>query len=312
MSVRKLFLPVGIVAALPLSLYFYPLGLWLKGHSAVYAVVIMIFLVNGLEFSTEGTKFTRRSILLLLSAAFLALVLAPVLGLLVGVVLKLKTEFSYGLVVICAMPTTLSSAIVITGVCGGNRIRALFLTIGINMLAIVSIPLVLPYLIGYEGGVRIDPLILFGKMLFLVLLPFSVGYCMRRMVRLPALVASYFPSAGVVLLVFIALSTAREHIVSIEFSQVSVLFLGVIVAHLLLLCAGAWLGGRVCHSIEDGIAFSLCCAQKTLPLAITVLAAVGLGDGFVLISCLMYYFFQLFIDNFAAHHVNCLIGRHGK
>ncbi|MHC4885818.1 MAG: bile acid:sodium symporter [Planctomycetota bacterium] len=293
---KKLFLPVGIIIAVVAALLAPSLGRWLKAHHAVYAMVVGIFLVNGWRFKVGEMRFDRRLGTLILAGAVLSLGLGPVLVSALVWMLGLQGEMAMGLFVIASMPTTLSSAIVITTAYGGNGPWALLFTISLNLLAIFTIPILLPFFLGIEGGVEIDSVNLLAKMALLVLLPFAVGYGLQRVIALNETVASYAPSLMVILLVYAAFSNSSAILNTLDPSHLPLLLICVLFLHGVLLALSRQLGRGYGLERPELIAVMLCVAQKTLPMAISVLAAIGIGDGLVIIPCLAYYFVQLTLD----------------
>ncbi len=303
MSFKKLFLPVGIVLAVVFALLWAEPGLWMRQNSAVYVLVMAIFCINGWSFSIGEVRMGRKIVLVLLCAVVVSLILGPVFGYIGTLLVDIDEYMELGLIVMAAMPTTLSSAIVIAGVCGGNRAWAMFFTIGLNLVAIISIPLLLPWFINVDTGISVDSIYLLKKMLFLVLLPFGVGYGFGRLCKLPKLVVSYLPSVCVILVVYVAFCTSSSMLKSFDYSRLPLVLLLAAALHIVLMLISSLSCRLLRLNHEDSVAFILCVAQKTLPMAISVLTAIKMDSGLTLVPCLAYYFIQLTLDTFIVSHM---------
>ena len=78
---------------------------------------------------------------------------------------------------------------------------------------------------------------------------------------------------------------------------------GVAVLHCLLLIISAQ-AGKMLHLVPaDHKALVFVSSQKTLAIALAVLTNIRYDTGSAIIVCLMFHFFQLFIDSFLAAYV---------
>jgi sodium/bile acid cotransporter 7 len=78
------------------------------------------------------------------------------------------------------------------------------------------------------------------------------------------------------------------------------IFMGVASIHILLLIINAYAGKLLRLSSADQKAMLFVSSQKTMALAIAVLASIKFDTGNAIIVCLMFHFFQLFFDSFLA------------
>ncbi|MBR2373724.1 MAG: bile acid:sodium symporter, partial [Lentisphaeria bacterium] len=114
---KKLFLPVGMIVAVIMSFTFPEIGIAFKGLKLNNLLIIAIFLVCGWQ-TTADVKFDRKFLLIFISGALITLIAAPVAGWGIAGVLRLDPMSAVGLMVIAAMPPTLSSGVVMTGTAG--------------------------------------------------------------------------------------------------------------------------------------------------------------------------------------------------
>ena len=120
MSVRKAFLPVGLILACLAALAVPAGGVALKNAHMISGFVIIIFLVNGWEFKVAETRLDRRFLFAFASSAGLSLILGPFIGLWVAHLFGTDPLMTTGLVVMAAVPVTLSSATVMAEISDGK------------------------------------------------------------------------------------------------------------------------------------------------------------------------------------------------
>nr|WP_054693744.1 bile acid:sodium symporter [Desulfosarcina cetonica] len=235
----------------------------------------------------------------------LILVAAPLVA--AGLVrLPMETGVALGIVLVAAMPTTLSSGVVMTGQAGGNIAHALFVTILSNCAAIVSIPLTLPLLLHslqLDASLTIDQRAVFIKLLVLVLLPLGVGMGIKH--RLPSIPPQRKRQLGminqaiVLLIVFISLGAARQ--VLVEQAGIALLIVPLaIVFHAILLV----MAFGICRMLAIGPgrreAVIFMGAQKTLPLSVMLQVTLFPGYGSALLVCVLHHLIHLMMDGYLA------------
>ncbi len=296
---RHLFLPFGLLLAIPVALLQPAGGKWLAGYNGIQVLILLIFVISGYQSKSHRTAGNRYLLKILFFSACSALLLSPLLGLALTKMFCLPHELAIGLLVIASVPPTLSSGIVITEISGGNTNLALFLTIGLNILGIFSTPLLLNICLQASGPIALNQMALLGKMIFLVLLPFILGKAIRHL-RHPGRVSprwSYVNSSCVILVVYISLSVARQAFTGLHPQEYAAI-IGIVAGFhgLLLLINATW--GKMLHlAASDQKAVLFVNSQKTLPISIAILANMPVTTGSAVIVCLMFHFVQLVIDS---------------
>lgn len=300
MFFRKLYLPLGIIAAAAAALSSEQPGSFLKEAGTVPVLIMIIFLVNGYQMKLADFKVDKSFWRTFIFAALISLICGPFLGKALSGLSGLTGLFSLGLIVMSAVPPTLSSGIVITEVSGGNKNWALFLTIGLNVLGIFTIPPVLKICLHENGEVEISPWPLFFKLTAYVLLPLLSGMIARKLIPgkdFPEKLR-YIPSTCVILTVWIALSASRSLLDTVPGAQYLFMALGAMSVHGLLLAVN-YAGGHFLLHLKnpENKALFFVASQKTLPIAISVLAVLGDKTAPALLTCLVFHFGQLLIDS---------------
>lgn len=303
MSFKQAFLPVGLVVAIVAALVAPGAGVAMQEAGMIAVFVIIIFLVNGWEFRLTGTRVGGGLWSALLLSAALSLLAGPFVGLWTGRLFGGDPRLLTGLVVMSAVPVTLSSAIVMSEISGGNRAWALLMTIGLNLAGIFTLPFMLNLTLGASGLIDISVAGLLWNLIKLVLLPFLAGIVLRRLFgggvgRVPLL--SYVPSACVILTVFVGFAASRDLLVGLPPGQYPPIGGAAFMVHAVLMAAAFGLARLLRLGRAERNTFVFVSSQKTLPLAVGVIAIIDPTNAVALVPCLLFHFMQLFFDSFLA------------
>ncbi len=299
---KQLFLPLGLILAVIVGFTLPTGGTFLSDHSGPKIIVFIIFLISGYQTGSKELSVDLRLLRLFCVAAVISLLLAPLLGLLVSKLLNLPLYLAMGLIIMSTVPPTISSGVVITGVSRGNGTLALFLTISLNLLGIFSMPFVLDFCLKAAGPIDIDQNALLFKMLFFVLLPFIAGKAIRSISgrKQVSPLWSYLNSSAVIVIVYASISTSTSALMGLAATDYITILAGVAAVHILLLLTNAYASKLLQLSSADRKAMLFVTSQKTMALALAVLANINFDTGNAIVVCLMFHFFQLFLDSFLA------------
>ena len=298
MNFKKLFLPVGLVLAIACALITPQPGIWMKHQGFVPVFVVIIFLVSGWQFNIRDAKLNHKFIYALLLALIISLLGAPFLGIGAVELFDFGTMTALGLIVVCCVPVTLSSATVITELAHGNTVWSLLITVVMNLVGIFTIPLMLKLTLEEAEGVSISAWNLLLKLILLVLLPFLAGLTAKKITKLKSkAILAYVPSTCVILTVYTASAASRKLFYESSLIEILLLIAATFSIHIILMLA-AWLGGKVIKLEAPELkALIFVSSQKTLPVAISVLAVLCDNPGAAIIPCLVFHFTQLFADS---------------
>lgn len=296
------FLPVGLLLAFLFAWLAPGPGAWLQQQGLIPWMVVTIFLVNGFQTVLGELPRGRRILVASLVAVVISLLLSPLIGLALVAALAPPAAVAVGWVVMAAVPPTLSSGIVMTRIAGGNVAKALYLTILLNLLGVFTIPFMLQMTLGGVGILSVSPWPLLQQLVLVVLLPFLLGMLLKRSGRIgpPGWLLKYLPSSCVIATVWMSASTSSDTLKGLEPGLLLLMVIGALGVHglLLLLC---WLARFVYRpSRDEWLALLFPVAQKTLPVALGVLAAMGELAGLAMVACIVFHFLQLFIDSMIA------------
>jgi len=278
-------------------------GVRLREAGIPAIVVWSIFFVSGLNLSPTRLRSGVSDVAVILFAVAGGYGMAPLVAMALGM-LPLEPGVRTGLFLVAAMPTTLSSGIVLTASAGGNEAAALAATLASNALGVVAVPWILGLLAGWGGGdlpsATMPKAALALKLGVLVLVPLALGLVIRSRVPEPVRKGSACVNpALVVLMVWIGLAGSRATVMASPRVLAVAAGLSILFHALLwgLLFAAAWLarigpGRREALIITGG--------QKTLPLALLLQTRLFPGNAQVLAVAVVHHLVHLMMDGYLA------------
>jgi len=296
------FLPVGLLLALLVAWLLPAPGAVLQQLGFIPWMVVTIFLINGYQTRFKELPRGRKIFSASIIAVLISLLISPFIGLAVVSAVSLPIGAAMGLVVMATVPPTLSSGIVMTGIAGGHVAKALFLTILLNLVGVFTVPFMLQLTLDNVGIIPISPLPLLKQLILIVLIPFLAGMFAKSVVHMPSRhwLLRYLPSSCVIATVWLSVSASADTLKALDFQLLLLIVVAATVVHgaLLLLC---WLS-RYLYRPNRGewVALLFTVSQKTLPVAVGVLAAMHQPVGLAMVACIIFHFVQLFIDSMIA------------
>lgn len=263
------------------------------------ALVFVVMLLSTLGVDLRG--LARQGSTWLAAAAGVAINagLAPLLGWLAG--RPLAAPLADGLVLACALPATIASAIVWTRLGGGNEAVAALVTLTTNLGCFVVLPLWTHLLLGRQAD--LDPRGMVVELLAMVVAPMLLAQALRLAPPLAAAAdrarngLGTLAQVGVLTLGFLGAIEGAGNLASTDSPPTPLDWGGLVLAvtgvHVALLAVG-W---RVAHACgwgrAEAVALSIAGSQKTLAAGVGVALAFGPVAVFPLIA---YHFTQLVID----------------
>ena len=293
---KKLFLPVGMLVAVALAFIVPDPGIWFKGLKLNNWLIIAIFLVCGWQ-TTADLKFDRKFLLVFVTGALITLIAAPFAGWGIAKGFHLDPLSAAGLMVIAAMPPTLSSGVVMTGTAGGNTLLAMTVTIGYSFIGVFILPVILPLVLPEGTEIVVKPWKMLLDLALLVILPAVSGVGLRLLTKkkLPAW-GGHIPSLCVILLVWGFFSAASADMLKFPVGTLLAAAAGSLLLHVALM-AGMWYGSALFKAdVPERKAMLFTGASKTLTIALATLSIIG-ASGTAVIPCMVFYFLQMLIDS---------------
>ena len=288
------------------------MGNWLGSRHIPEVCVAAMFLLSGLALDARIARKGITDLPTFGGALAVIFIAAPLLAAAHVAALPLPGGLAVGLVLVGAMPTTLSSGVIMAQRAGGNPATALMITLSASGLAILTIPPVLELLLGTTAAATtavIDKPALALRLATLVLAPLAIGLVARTAlgrigVAVPAGI-NHCNLALVLVVVWIALSRSHN---TLQQAPRTVLIAGLLATsfHGLLLAVAA-LTAR-CLGLGPGRRETvwLLGAQKTLPVALLLQTALFPEYGDALVFCVVHHVLHLSADGILANHTSPL------
>ena len=304
--VSKQNLPIGLLTVVIVGLVFPQPGRYLATLPTQYVAVSAIFFLSGLMLRTEemfAALFAWRGSLW---GTVSILFLTPAIGTAIAFQVPIDPAFQLGLALFCCMPTTLSSGIALTNQARGNSALALLLTLVTNVAGIFTVPFVLALLLGALGQVELSATDLSVKLCLSILLPLTAGKIVRRFVATWAgdnrksLTTS--SNLALITIPWMKFSESSEELAQIALGHLLLLIVSGLAIHILYLLINAGVCSLLRLPEPARRAVVLMASQKTLPVAMTVLAflpgwAVSpQTKGLLAIPCITFHLGQNALD----------------
>lgn len=231
--------------------------------------------------------------------------LAPPLGWLASLIVP--AELAAGVVLVTTVPSTLSSAAVITRRAGGNDAVAFLVTIITSLACFLVIPSWLYVLIGIRAEVDFGSIVL-GLML-LVVLPIIAAQVMRQWAPLGGWATrhksllSNLAQVGILAMVFIGAVFCGQRLAALEADSpisagaILLMIVAVTAVHIALVIIGISTSRALSFERADAIAVAFSGSQKTLMVGVYLSMAVG---PLAILPMVAYHAIQLIIDTLIA------------
>jgi sodium/bile acid cotransporter 7 len=213
-------------------------------------------------------------------------------------------EFSLGLAVMAAVPTSLSSGVTLVIQGYGNGALALLFTVAGNIAGIVTAPLMVKAVLGSMTDTRVDSLDLLVKLGVSILVPVIVGKALRELVppvrkhickfKAPLYLVN---NLQITLIVWQKVSAAHGVLIEQEAGDVLLAALAAVSLHCLFLAlniVATWLARLPEAERRAAVVMA---SQKNLPTAATIIsyfdpASVG-NLGLITVPCIVFYIMQV-------------------
>jgi sodium/bile acid cotransporter 7 len=136
----------------------------------------------------------------------------------------------------------------------------------------------------------------------IVLAPFLAGMAAKVWAPLDPKhwTLQYLPSMCIILTVWMALSDSSELFQSLEIATLLKIAAATLLLHFTLMLLSFILSNLLKLEARARLAMLFTLSQKTLPVAISVLAALDAAIGEAVLACVLFHFLMLFSDSMLA------------
>lgn len=271
----------------------------------------LVFFLHGLGLSLDNLKsgmLNWRIHLVVQSFTFLVF---PIIYFIANFFIKgwLPNDLLLGFVYLCALPSTVSSSVALTGIAKGNVSAAIFNATLSGLIGIVLTPIIVHLLSGEDSGSLSLPDAILG-IAKLLLVPLVLGQLLR-----PLLIKQYTKYKAytsnldrfvILMLIFNAFSDSVESGLWKNNSPYVLLeaFVGALILLIIVLYLSKYAAKAMAFSTEDEIAAVFCGSKKTLasgiPMAKLIFGAHP-GLGLIMLPIIFYHQVQLIICSYLAN-----------
>lgn len=272
--------------------------------------VALIFFIHGAALSTDQLKTGMTNWRLQAFIHIATFVMFPLAGLALyfGAGGAIDADVRLGFFYLCAISSTISSSVALTGLARGN-VPAAVLAATVSGLAGMALTPLLLGLVTITGEVSLPLLPAVTGILIKLFAPFLIGHALGRWLR-PVITAhkpifSWIDRGVIVLIVYGAFcNSAADGLWSQYGPGVLVLVLALAAGLLALAMAGAVLAARALgFSREDEVAALFCGTQKSLangaPIAKIIFGASP-ALGMIMLPLMLYHQLQLIVGGMLA------------
>ncbi|WDE97026.1 bile acid:sodium symporter [Lentisphaera profundi] len=262
-----------------------------------------VFLCQGLGLNPKEKIDLSHNLKIISFGIIASFIIFPLIAYGVLEFSHLSPDNYFGLMLISCMPCTLVSGIVIADLAGGDRRSALFITIALNCCAVLISPILIS--IYLSSSAEFNTLSMMQKLALTVFIPALCGWALRKQLKCVGKKFSYTIRYAPVLflgtVIFVNTGGQKEQILNVSLKEALYIALLSAVIHLAALFLFHFFSKHSSLTKPQGISFSICCSQKTLPLAIAVWSA-HFAQSFptALIATMIYHLIQIYLDSFIA------------
>ena len=267
--------------------------------------VFLVFFLHGVNLSSEQISHGLKNMRLHLMVQGFTFIVFPLLWLLADTLLgtRIAPLLMLGFFYLCALPSTISSSVALTGSAGGNVPAAILNASLSSVLGIFLTPLLVSFVVGSgSGGIDLGATLL--DLCAMLLLPLVLGQLVRPLLgRFFARHKRYTNIVDkVVILLLVYAAFCNSMVSGMWQQQGAAVILGAFIGSALLLAAILWMTTRTARALKfstaDEIAAVFCASKKSLaagaPMAALIFGA-NPGLGLILLPIMIYHPLQLIV-----------------
>ena len=274
--------------------------------------VFLVFFLHGINLSSEQIVHGLKNWRLHLMVQGFTFVVFPLIWLLGNQVLgsHMPALLMLGFLYLCALPSTISSSVALTGTAGGNVPAAILNASLSSVLGIFLTPLLVSLVVGTgAGGIDLGSTLL--DLCAMLLLPLILGQLLRpwfgKFFGRHKRYTNIADKLVILLLVYAAFCNSMAS--GMWQQQGTSVILSAFVGSAILLAIILWLTTRTARALKfgnaDEIAAVFCASKKSLaagaPMAALIFGS-NTGLGLILLPIMIYHPLQLIVCSVMAEH----------
>ncbi len=267
--------------------------------------IFMAFLLTGLTLETGRLFEQIRQVRTLLAAAASSLLIMPLATYgLACLFFYSRPDYRVGAVIIAAAPVTVVSGTVMTALARGNVALSLLICVTGNVLSLLTIPLLLPWLLPLHETVALPVANLFGRLALIVLLPTLTGQLLRIKLKdrvdSATSAMSVFSRLVVLLIIYNAAASSADPMRESGW-EIAGMLIFVIGLHIFFLLMNYCWARALRLDRPSRSAFTIHTSQKTLTVSYVVWAGYFAVDyPMAMLPGIAYHLTQMLVDGWAA------------
>ena len=310
----------GMVLATVLAYFFPGFGATGGGMHAEWVInigVFVVFFLHGVNLSSEQIRHGLKNWRLHIMVQAFTFIVFPVIWLICDKAFGayIPALLMLGFLYLCALPSTISSSVALTGSAGGNVPAAILNASMSSVFGIFMTPWLVSLVIGTgSGGIDLGPTLL--KLSLMLLLPLVLGQLVRPLIgKFFARHKKYTNLIDkIVILLLVYAAFCNSMVSGLWQTQgnavIAMAFIGsgVLLAVILLLTTGTARALKFNHA--DKVAAVFCATKKSLAAGAPMAALIfgnNPGLGLILLPIMIYHPLQLIVcsvmaENYANRH----------
>jgi len=298
----------GMLIATLLAYFFPTFGATGGGMHAEYVInigVFLVFFLHGVNLSSEQIRHGLKNWKLHVMVQCFTFAVFPLIWLLSDKLLgsHLPSLLMLGFLYLCALPSTISSSVALTGSAGGNVPAAILNASLSSVLGIFLTPLLVSFVVGSgAGGIDLGSTLL--DLCAMLLLPLVLGQLVRPLFgKFFARHKRYTNVADkLVILLLVYAAFCNSMVSGMWQNQGNTVILTALIGSAILLAVILWMTTRTARALKfspaDEIAAVFCASKKSLaagaPMAALIFGA-NPGLGLILLPIMIYHPLQLIV-----------------
>ena len=298
----------GMLIATLLAYFFPTFGATGGDMHAEYVInigVFLVFFLHGVNLSSEQIRHGLKNWKLHVMVQCFTFAVFPLIWLLSDKLLgsHLPSLLMLGFLYLCALPSTISSSVALTGSAGGNVPAAILNASLSSVLGIFLTPLLVSFVVGSgAGGIDLGSTLL--DLCAMLLLPLVLGQLVRPLFgKFFARHKRYTNVADkLVILLLVYAAFCNSMVSGMWQNQGNTVILTALIGSAILLAVILWMTTRTARALKfspaDEIAAVFCASKKSLaagaPMAALIFGA-NPGLGLILLPIMIYHPLQLIV-----------------
>jgi sodium/bile acid cotransporter 7 len=289
--------------------YFFPTfgasGGAMHAEWVIHIGIFVVFFLHGINLSGEQIRHGLKNTRLHLMVQGFTFGVFPLIWLVCNGLLgsHVPSLLMLGFFYLCALPSTISSSVALTGSAGGNVPAAILNASLSSVLGVFLTPLLVSLVVGSgAGGIDLGSTLL--DLCMMLLLPLVLGQCLRRW--LAGFFSRYKRYTSIidklVILLLVYAAFCNSMVSGIWQQQGNGVLLSALLGSAALLAVILWMTARTARALRldngDEIAAVFCASKKSLAAGVPMAALIfgnNPGLGLILLPIMIYHPLQLIV-----------------